>query len=162
MLYPLLKDRNIPAKVKTLIYTSILRRILIYGHEAWALTSKTRSQVQAAEMKSLRLIRGVTRLDRMRNDAIREDLGVESILKFIERGQLRWYGHLKRMNENNLPRVYYEWNPPGKRPVGRPRMRWRDNIGAGIGERGSSLEEVEQQMAYGDRLAWRRFVRQVD
>ena len=89
----------------------------------------------------------------MRNDAIREDLGVESILKFIERGQLRWCGHLKRMNENNLPRVYYEWNPPGKRPVGRPRIRWRDNIGAGISERGPSHEAVEQQRTYHYGLA---------
>ena len=68
MLYPLMKDRNIPRKVKTLIYTSILRPVLTYGHESWTLTSKTRSQIQAVEMKVLRLIKGVTRLDRLRNE----------------------------------------------------------------------------------------------
>ena len=89
MLYPLMKDRNIPRKVKTLIYTSILRPVLTYGHESWTLTSKTRSQIQAAEMKVLRLIRGVTRLDRLRNEDIRRELEVEDILKLIEKGQLR-------------------------------------------------------------------------
>ena len=71
MLYPLMKDRNIPRKVKTLIYISILTPVLIYGHESWTLTSKTRSQIQAAEMKILRLIKGVARLDRLRNEDIR-------------------------------------------------------------------------------------------
>ena len=54
LLYPLMKDRNIPKGVKTVIYTTILRPILTYGHESWTLTSKNRSQIQAAEMKVLR------------------------------------------------------------------------------------------------------------
>ena len=86
MLYTLLKDRNIPRRVKTLIYTTILRPILMYGYESWALTTKTKCQLQAAEMKVLRLIRGVTRLDRMRNTTIREQLGIENILYLIEAG----------------------------------------------------------------------------
>ncbi|KAL7632233.1 UNVERIFIED_CONTAM: hypothetical protein RMT77_017449 [Armadillidium vulgare] len=76
-LYPLLKDRHIPRKVKTLIYTSILRPVLMYGSEAWTLTTKTRSRVEAAEMRALRLIRSVTRLDRMRSANIRRELDVE-------------------------------------------------------------------------------------
>lgn len=88
-LYPMVKDRNIPRKVKVLIYMSILRPILIYGSEAWALTTKTKSRIQAAEMRVLRIIRGVTRLDRLKNEDIRNELGVEAILVFIERSQLR-------------------------------------------------------------------------
>ena len=39
MLYPLLKDSYIPRRVKILIYTSILKPILMYRHESWALAS---------------------------------------------------------------------------------------------------------------------------
>ena len=52
LLYPLMKDRNILLKVKTIIYISTLRPILIYGHESWTLTSETRIQIQAAAFKT--------------------------------------------------------------------------------------------------------------
>ena len=125
LLYPLLKDRNVHAGAKTLIYTSILKPTLLYGYEAWSLTKRTRSKIQACEMRVLRLIRRVARKDRIRNDYQREELGVESILKIIENGQLRWFGHVKRMERNRYPRKYYEWKPEGRRGVGRPRMRWK-------------------------------------
>src|ERR1044072_3585315 len=79
-------------------------------------------------MRVLRVIMGVTRRDRRRNENIREELGVENILKFIERGQLSWFGHVKRMDEDRYPRRFYEWRPMGRRGVGRPRIRWKDNI----------------------------------
>ena len=162
LLYPLMKDRNIPRKVKTIIYLQILRPILTYGHESWTLTSKTRSQLQAAEMKALRLIKGVTRLDRLRNEDIRRDLEVEGILEFVERGQLRWFGHTKRMEEERYPRRFLEWTPQGRRPVGRPKMRWLQNIETGAERRGSSVQELEETRLYDNRQEWRRFVKQAD
>ena len=158
LLYPLLKDRHIPSSVKTVIYTSILRPILLYGYEAWTLTTKTRSKIQACEMKVLRLIRRVTRRDRLRNDDIREELGVESILKIIERGQLRWFGHVKRMEETRYPRKYYEWEPGGRRRKGRPRRRWRDNIKTYVEKRGSNLEDIDINRTYEDRNRWKTFI----
>ena len=162
LLYPLLKDRNTPKGVKTLIYTSILRPILAYGHESWTLTSKTRSQIQAAEMKVLRLIKGVTRLDKLRNENIRRELHVEDILEFVERGQLRWYGHVKRMDDSRYPRKYLEWKPDGRRPVGRPRKRWLENIDASLRKRGSTLLEIERERLFDDRQRWRELLRQGD
>ena len=162
LLYPLMKDRYIPRKVKIIIYLSILRPILTYGHESWTLTSKTRSQVQAAEMKALRLIKGVTRLDRLRNEDIRRELGVEGILEYVERGQLRWFGHVKRMNGERYPRRFLDWTPQGRRPIGRPKMRWLQNIKRGAERRGSSLDEVDETRLYEDRQAWRQFLKQAD
>ena len=46
-LYPLMKDINVPRKVKTIIYTSILRPILVYGYEAWALSTRDKSKIQS-------------------------------------------------------------------------------------------------------------------
>ena len=85
MLYPLLKQRDIPRQYKTTIYTMILKPILTYGCEIWALTTKTESRIQPAEMRVLRLIRGVSRRDRVRNVKIREDLGVTPLLQFIKK-----------------------------------------------------------------------------
>ena len=162
LLYPLLKDRNIPKKVKIVIYTSILRPILTYGHESWTLTSRTRSQIQAAEMKVLRLIKGVTKLDKIRNENIRRELEVEDILKFVERGQLRWYGHVKRMEDDRYPKKFLDWKPDGTRPVGRPKKRWRENLDEAMQRRGYSFQQVENENLFEDRQRWREFLRQDD
>ncbi len=47
------------------------------------------SRIQATEMKVLKIIKGVTRRDRIRNVHTREELVVQDILKFIGRGQLK-------------------------------------------------------------------------
>ncbi|XP_076045633.1 uncharacterized protein LOC143027846 [Oratosquilla oratoria] len=101
LLYPLLKERTIARRVKTLLYTTILRPILTYGAETWKLTTKTESRIGAAEMRVLRIIYGVTRRDRIRNEVIRAELGVESVLELVQRGQLRWYGQMKTDCQNN-------------------------------------------------------------
>lgn len=71
MMYPLLKGRTIPRSVKITIYKTILKPILLYGSECLVPTTRTKSKLQAAEMKVLRTIRGVTRMDRLRNEQIR-------------------------------------------------------------------------------------------
>src|SRR5699024_6250922 len=103
---------------------SLFKSILTYGHESWILTERTRSRVQAAEMRFLRRIVGVTRMDRIRNVDIRTALGVEPLLLSVEKSQMRWYGHVLRMAPDRLPRMVYEAVPDGRRPVGRPRTRW--------------------------------------
>ena len=72
-------------KVKTILYTIIMRPVLMYGHEVWTLNTKAKSKIQAIEMKVLRLIAGVTRMDRVRNEDVRAGLGVESVLDLVEK-----------------------------------------------------------------------------
>src|SRR5678816_4150953 len=114
MMFPLLKEKAISRRVKMVMYTSILRPILMYGHEAWALT-RAKSKLEACEMRVLRLIRGVTRRDRRRSEEVWADLGVRSVVELVERGQLRWYGHVKRIEEQRVPRKYLEWISEGRR-----------------------------------------------
>jgi hypothetical protein len=158
MLFPLLKERAISRRVKMVMYTSILRPILMYGHEAWALNTRAKSKLEACEMRVLRLIRGVTRRDRKRNEEVRADLGVSGVVEIVERGQLRWYGHVKRMEEQRVPRRYLEWIPEGRRSVGRPKVRWSDNVNAAMVRRGSSVHDVEASEMWMDRRRWKGFV----
>ena len=147
LLYPLLKDRHVPRAVKVLIYKTVLRPILTYGCEAWSLTAATKSKIQAAEMRVLRLIRGVTRRDRLRSENIRAQLQVKSILHFIEETQLRWYGHVRRMSTSRTAQRWLEWIPDTTRPRGRPRKRWMDNVKEAIEVRGSTLKEIDHSIS---------------
>ena len=78
---------------------------------------------------------------------------------FIERNQLRWYGHVMRMDENRQPVKFYKWTPAGKRPVGRPRKRWKEAIHDALVARGETLEHVEEMEKFADRTEWRTFTR---
>lgn len=73
--------------------------ILTYGSESWVANKRIKSKIQASEMKYLRRVLGVTRLDRIRNEEIRERLKVVPMQKKIEEGQLRWFGHICRMGK---------------------------------------------------------------
>ncbi|TWW63622.1 hypothetical protein D4764_03G0006300 [Takifugu flavidus] len=66
--------------------------------------------------------------DRVRSSAIREELGVESLLLRVERSQMGWLGHLVRMPPGRLPGEVFRACPSGRRPPGRPRTRWRDYV----------------------------------
>jgi hypothetical protein len=47
---------------------------------------------------------------------------------FIKSRRLRWAGHVARMGERRVAYRALVRKPEGKRPLGRPRCRWEDNI----------------------------------
>ena len=145
--------KELSRKAKLSIYRSIYIPILTYGHEAWVVTERTRSRIQAAEMSFLRRVSGLSLRDRMRSSVIRERLKVEPLLLRIERSQMRWLGHLVRMPPERLPHMVFRARPTGKRPRGRPRKRWRDYIAQLAWERlGIPPEELDE--VAGEREAW--------
>jgi len=53
---------------------------------------------------------------------------------------MRWAGHVARMGKDRgVHRVLVE-KPEGKRPLGRPRRRWEDNIKMDLQEVGGGLD----------------------
>ena len=64
----------------------------------------------------LRRIKGVTLRDIKSVDIIKE-LGVSSVQEKVSEMRLRWYGHMQRMEENEV-RAVVDMRVPGKRPRG--------------------------------------------
>ena len=54
--------------------------------------------------------------------------GQEIAENTVRKRRMKWYGHISRMNKERWPSVVHNWKPTGKRPVGRPKQRWVDNI----------------------------------
>ncbi|TWW61130.1 hypothetical protein D4764_05G0012200 [Takifugu flavidus] len=137
--------RELRLSAQLSIYRSIFVPTLSYGHELWVMTERTRSRVQAAEMSFLRRVVGLSLRDRVRSSAIREELGVKSLLLRVERSQMRWLGHLVRMPPGRLPGEVFRACPSGRRPPGRPRTRWRDYVSRLVWERlGIPPDELEE------------------
>jgi hypothetical protein len=55
-------------------------------------------------MKFLRAIMGKTKKDSIRNAHIREELRMEDIQNQIKGHRLKWFGHVKRMDEHRIPK----------------------------------------------------------
>jgi hypothetical protein len=66
-------------------------------NESWPLTIKHENRIIATQMKFLRRIVGKTRMDKWRNNRIRETFNQESILNYTERRSIQRYGHVVRM-----------------------------------------------------------------
>ncbi|TWW73458.1 hypothetical protein D4764_15G0008520 [Takifugu flavidus] len=159
--------RELSQKAKLSIYRSIFVSTLTYGHELWVMTERTRSWVRAAEMSFLRRVAGLSLRDRVRSSAIQEELGVEPLLLRVERSQMRWLGHLVRMDmpcptggtcPERLPGEVFRACPSGRRPPGRPRTHWRDYVSRLAWERlGIPPDEMEE--VAGEREVWASLLR---
>jgi hypothetical protein len=51
-----------------------------------------------------------------------------SIIRIIKSRRMRWAGHVARIGEKRNAYRLLVGKPEGKRPLGRPRCRWVDNI----------------------------------
>jgi hypothetical protein len=71
--------------------------------------------------------------------------------------RMRWVGHVARMEKRNAYRILVG-KPEGKRPLGRPRRMWVDNIKTDLRELG--WDGVWIEMAQ-DRDKWRALVNTV-
>lgn len=121
-------NRTLKNKVRTetkmKFYKVVAAPVLLYGSETWTTTAKDESRIQASEMKFLRQVKGCTRRDRIRNDAIREELSIYNMNVKLKEYRGKWKEHLQRMDDSRLPKKIFAYEPKGKRSLGRPRKRW--------------------------------------
>lgn len=111
--------KEILTKTKARVYTSIIQPILQYGAESWVTNKNEIGQETAMQMKCCRRIMGKTRRDRIRNETIREQVGLTAVSQKLEERQLSWFGHVTRMDAERKPRQYLEAKAQGRRPISR-------------------------------------------
>lgn len=152
-----ISNKEISKETKLKVFKTIYRPVLTFGCESWVLTERQKSKIQATEMKYLRRVRGVTKMDKMRNVDIRKDLEIQPILDYIEERQLQWWGHLQRMNEERPVKKVWKAKIVKNKKRGRPRKSW-DNVITGIlTKRGKNWNEAKDLTQ--NREEWKRFVK---
>ncbi|XP_030752880.1 uncharacterized protein LOC115879957 [Sitophilus oryzae] len=106
----------------------MVKSIISYGSEVWPLKERNLKLLEATEMDFWRRAARKWKLDRVRNERIENIMGVKHrISEDIKINQLRWYGHVQRMEENRIPKKILNWTPQGKRKRGGiPRWSWRE------------------------------------
>jgi hypothetical protein len=74
-------------------------------------------------------------MERIKEEQIKEIMGVKekpAIIDIIERKRLQWYGHVKRMLEDRIPKLIMEWVPQEIRKRGHPRKTWMEGVQAAM------------------------------
>jgi hypothetical protein len=124
------------------IYKTIILPVILYGCETWSLTLREEHRLRVFENKVLRRIFGPKRDEvsggwrKLHNEELRDLYSTQSIIRIIKPRRMRWAGHVAPMGENRNAYKLLVGKPEGKRPLGRPRRRWMDDIRMDIGEVG--------------------------
>jgi hypothetical protein len=151
-----LKDVNVR------IHKTIILYVVLYGCETWSLTVREEHKLRAFENRVLRRIFGpkgdevIGGWRKLHNEELHDLYSSLSIIRIIRLRRMRWAGHVTRMGEKRNVYRLLVGKPEGKRPLGTPRHRWRDNIKLDLSEIG--LGGVDWIGLAQDRYRWRALV----
>jgi hypothetical protein len=96
---------------------------------------------------------------KLHNDELHNLYSSSNIVRVIKSRWTRWVGHVACMGEGKGVYRGLVGRPEGKRPLGRPRRRWEDNIKMNLREIG--IDGANWIRLAQDRVRWRAFVRTV-
>jgi hypothetical protein len=80
------------------------------------------------------------------------------IIRQVKSRRMRWEGHVARMREERKVYKVLVGNPEGKRPLGRPKRRWEDEIRMDLRAWGGGVDWIRLAQ---DRDRWRSVVNAV-
>jgi hypothetical protein len=160
----LLSSRLISKNLKIKIYKTVILKIVLYGCETWSLTLGEEHRLRVFENRVLRKIFGHKREEdgswrKLYNDELHDLYSSPNIVRVIKSRRMKWAGHVARMGEGRGAYRVLVGRPEGKRPLGRPRRRWEDNIKMYLGEMG--IDGANWIRLAQDRVQWRAFVNTV-
>ncbi|KAG6940027.1 hypothetical protein G0U57_019731 [Chelydra serpentina] len=93
------------------IFNSAVLPAMLYGSETWALTKREEQRLLVAERAMEQAMLGISLLDRIPNEIIRECSGVKDIVMESRHNKMRWAGHTARLTDNRWTAIIAEWYP---------------------------------------------------
>ena len=124
----LFASTNVSHASKQMVFTRLILAILLYGSESWCLTEalyrKLRNFHARCARAMCRVTRWHTRIHRISTAELLNRLRLSTIDTYVTRRQLRWAGHVARMNYDRLPRKMLSSWVRSKRPRGAPRFTY--------------------------------------
>jgi transcription termination factor 2 len=149
-----LQHKDIRLSTELKVYNAIVLPSLLYGCETWTLYRRHIKKLEQVHNPSLRSIMRILWQDHITNQEVLDRANSTSIEARILKAQLRWTGHVIRMEEHRMPRqLLYGELAAGRRNQGRPKKRFKDNLKANLQWTGLQPRQLED--AASDRTTWR-------
>jgi hypothetical protein len=159
-----LSSRLISKNLKIRIYKTVILPVVLYECETWSLTLGKEHRLRVFENRVLRKIFGPKREEdgswrKLHNDELHSLYSLPNIVRVIKSRRMWWAEHVARMGKGRGVYRVLVGRPEGKRPLGRPRRRWEDNIEMDLWEIG--IDRANWIRLAQDRIHWRAFVNTV-
>lgn len=140
--------------------TTCCLSVLLYGSETWRVTKTSTHKLQTFTNRCLRNILNIRWPETISNEQLwdrtnQTPMEIEIEIE-IKKRKWSWIGHTLRKPASNITRQALDWNPQGKRKVGRPRQTWRRSIGAET--KAAGLTWAELKRIGQSRVRWRSVV----
>ena len=158
----ILSSSLLSKNLKIKMYRNIILPVVLYGCETWSLTLREEHRLRVFENRVLRRIFGPERDEvtgewkKLLNEELNNLYSLPNIVRVIKSRRMRWAGHVARMGEGKGVYRVLVGKPEGRRPLGRPRLRWEDNITMDLWEVGCGC--VDWMELAQDRDRWRALV----
>ena len=147
-------DRGLKIETKCAVYRAVVLSALLYGCETWTAYRRHIKQLEQFHQRCLRSILNIRWFHKISNVQVLQRANLTSIEATLSLSQLRWAGHLVRMEDSRLPKqLFYGELTKGKRGTGRPKLRYKDSLKANLKKCNIDYETWEKQAA--DRAKWR-------
>ena len=130
----LLYSRLLSKNLKIKIYRTIILPMVLYGCETCSLTFREGRRLRVFENRVLRKVFGPKRDEvtgewrKLHNEELNDLYSLPNIVRVVKSRRMRWAGHVARLGEDSGVHRVLVGRPEGKKPLGRPRRRWEDNI----------------------------------
>jgi len=141
---------------------TIILPVVLYGCETWSLTLREERRLRVSENRVLRKVFGPKRAEvtgewrKLHNEELNDLYSLPIIVGVVKSRRMRWAEHVARMGEDRGVHRLLVGKPEGRRPLGRPRRRWEDNIKMDLQEVGGGRGDWMELAQVRDR--WRAHV----
>jgi hypothetical protein len=150
-------SRLISKNLKIKIYKTVILPVVLNGCETWSLTLREEHRLRVFENRVLRIFGPKREEDgswrKLHNDELHSLYSSPNVVRVIKSRRMRWAGHVACMGEGRGVYRVLVGRPEGKRPVGRPRRRWEDNIKLDLREIG--IDRLNWIQLAQDMVQWR-------
>jgi hypothetical protein len=156
------KTRLLSRNVKVKIYKTVILPVVLNGCETWSLTLREEHRLRMFEKRVLRRIFGPKRDEKMgewrklHKEEFHNLYSIPDTIRQVKSRRMRWAGHVVRMGEERKVYKVLVGNSEGRRPLGRPRLRWEDGVRMDLRETG--LGGVDWIRLAQDRDRWQAVV----
>jgi len=133
----LFRSKLLTKNSKLRMYKTLVRPVVTFACETWALKENIKTKLWVFERKVLRRIsrptKGKDGTWRIKtNEEINRLTGNKNIINYIKAQRLAWFGHVHRMPDNSMVKKVDEWSPALTRWLGSPNNRWEDDVKSDI------------------------------
>lgn len=116
--------------MKIRFYRTIAENRSLDAFGLWVIDAVEKRKIKAMEINYCRRCNEKIKPDSIRNTGIKECLGIDiDIIETIEAKRLRWYGHMKRLENKRLPKQVWQKQIPTRKKKPKSAQHWTERTG---------------------------------